>query len=401
MYKLRNFGEDIVIIKFEKEICEILISKYESRYNNGSDFGRKISLKFDESGYKKYVAEDAYKYRDAIDEAVLLLEKEGLIFISYYKATKDISEVRLNIDNIASVYKLLGTTNIANKYQNLFDNLQKNGTGVSKAFYDALIEKRESKGSLQKYLDKASEYYDAVKAIDAINSNEHDIFMRVLSVRLFRDSKRLENLKNYVLDVFTVMGESEATWDEYLLLNGILKNPNYIYLKGCCILKINEQIVDLTKLKTVMAICSDSIKDTTFLSVDGNVIATIENLTSFHDYKGEELAIYLGGFSNHSKVELLKKLNADIKGLTFRHFGDMDFGGFSILSHLRRETGIAIMPLHMDIKMLQDRVELSKKPSDIYLGKLRSLLSDERLQDCHEALQFMIDNQVILEQETY
>lgn len=390
-----------MITKFEKEICEILISKYESRYNNGSDFHRKISLKFDESGYKKYVAEDAYKYRDAIDEAALRLEKDEIIFISYYKATKDISEVRLNLDNIAGAYRLLGTANIADKYQNLFDNLQKNSTGVSKTLYDVLLERRERKGSLQKYIDKASEYYDAIKAIDAINSNEHDIFMRVLSVRLFRDSKRLENLKNYVIDILNAIGESEAVWEEYLLLNGILKNPNYIYLKGSGTLRINEQVIDLSRLKTAMAICSDSVKNTTFLSVNGSMVTTIENLTSFHDYKGEELTIYLGGFSNHSKVEILKKLNDDVNGLNFRHFGDMDLGGFSILSHLRRKTGIAIMPLHMDIKMLQDRAELTKEPSHAYLEKIRSLLSDENLQDCLEALQFMIDNQVILEQETY
>jgi hypothetical protein len=113
------------------------------------------------------------------------------------------------------------------------------------------------------------------------------------------------------------------------------------------------------------------------------------------------LTIYLGGFSNHSKVEILKKLNNDIEGLSFRHFGDIDFGGFSILSHLRRETGIAIMPLHMDIEMLKERTSLSKKPSGIYLNKLKGLMSDEHLQDCHAVLQFMIRNQVILEQETY
>lgn len=395
------FRVNIMLIKFKKEICEILISKYESRYNNGSDFGRKISLKFDESGYKKYIVEDAYKYRDAIDEAALQLEKDGLISISYYKTTKDISEVRLNVGNIEAVYKLLGTKNIADKYKTFLDDLLKNNTDISKAFYDALLEKRENQGSLQKYTDKASEYYDALKAIDTINNNEYDIFMRVLSVRLFRDSKRLENLKNYVLDVLSMVGEPNATWDEYLLLNGILKNPNYIYIKGSCILKINEQEIDLSRLKTAMAICSDTVKNTTFLSVNDSKVTTIENLTTFHGYKGEELILYLGGFSNHSKVEILKKLNDDVKGLIFRHFGDMDFGGFSILSHLRRETGIKVIPLYMDIKMLQDRGELSKKPSGAYLNKLKNLLNDEHLQDCREAIQFMINNQVILEQETY
>lgn len=390
-----------MITKFEKEICGILISKYESRYNNGSDFRSKIALKFNENGYKKYVTEDAYKYRDAIDEAALKLQKDGLIFVSYYKATKDILEVRLNINNIAAAYKLIGENSIADKYQKLFDDLQNINTVVSSTFRKELLEKRETKGSMQRYIDKASEYFDALRAINAISNNKDDIFMRVLSVRLFKDSKRLESIKNYVIDVLTMIGEPEATWDEYLLINGILKNPNYIYLKGACTLRINEQEIDLSKLKTVMAICSDSIKNTVFLSVNGGAVTTIENLTTFHDYKGEELTIYLGGFSNHSKVEILKKLSSDINGLSFRHFGDMDFGGFSILSHLRRETRIAIKPLYMDIKMMQDRVELSKKPSKTYLSKLEGLLNDSHLQDCRDTLQFMIDNQIILEQETY
>jgi hypothetical protein len=389
------------VTTFEKEICDLLISKYENRYNQGSVFGHKISLKFNECDYKKYVDEDAYKYRIDIDETVSRLEKDGLIFVSYHRATKDVSEVRLNIENIVAVYKLLGKTNIADKYQSLFNDLQKTNSTVSKVFCDVLLKKRKDKGSLLKYIDKVVEYCDALKAIDAINNNKHDTYMRVLSTRLFRDSKRLGCLKNYIIDVLSATGGSEVTWDEYLLLNGILKNPNYIYLKGACTLRINEQVIDLSRLKTAMAVCSDSVKDTTFLTVKYGTITTIENLTTFHDYKGEELTIYLGGFSNHSKVEMLNKLNRDVEGLSFRHFGDMDFGGFSILSHLRRETKIAIMPLHMDIKMLRDRVELSKKPSSVYLNKLNNLLKDEFLQDCHEVLQFMVDEQLILEQEAY
>ena len=303
-----------MITKFEKEICGILISKYESRYNNGSDFRSKIALKFNENGYKKYVTEDAYKYRDAIDEAALKLQKDGLIFVSYYKATKDILEVRLNINNIAAAYKLIGENSIADKYQKLFDDLQNINTVVSSTLRKELLEKRETKGSMQRYIDKASEYFDALRAINAISNNKDDIFMRVLSVRLFKDSKRLESIKNYVIDVLTMIGEPEATWDEYLLINGILKNPNYIYLKGACIIRINEQEIDLSKLKPVMAICSDSIKKTQlFYLLKAIRFTTIENLTNFHDYKGEELTIYLGGFSNHSKVEILKKLSSDIK----------------------------------------------------------------------------------------
>lgn len=392
-----------MITKFEKEICEGLISIYESRYNKGSDFGRKISIKFNETGYKKYVADDAYKYRDAINEAVRIAERNGYISVIYVKGTKeeDISEVRLNLNNVEAVYGFLGIASIENRYQQLFNRLSGIRTPIADAFYNALKEKRAAKGNLINYINKSTEYFDALKAINAIGANQQDIYMRNLSVRLFNDSKRLESLKNFVLETLITVGEPEITWEEYLLQNGVLRNPNYIYLKGTCVIKINEQEIDLSKLKTVMAVCSDSVKNTSFLSIDSSTVTTIENLTTFHDYKGKGLIIYLGGFSNHSKVEILKKLNGDIGDLSFRHFGDMDFGGFSILSHLRRNTGIAITPLYMDIKMLKDRIELSKKPSSAYLTKLKNLLSDKYLQDCHEVLKFMVDSQVILEQETY
>lgn len=392
-----------MVTKFEKEICKKLILIYESRYNKGSDFGRKISIKFDETGYKKYVADEAYKYREAINEAVKIAERNDYISVIYVKGTneEDISEVRLNLKNVEAVYVFLGLASIESRYQQLFNRLASIGTPIADAFYKVLKEKRKTKGSLINYINKSTEYIDALKAINAIGENRQDIYLRNLSVRLFNDSKRLESLNNFVLDILITVGEPELTWEEYLLQNGVLKNPNYIYLKGTCVIRINEQKIDLSKLKTVMAICSDSVKDTTFLSIGSNTVTTIENLTTFHAYRDKGLIIYLGGFSNHSKVEILKKINGDIRDLSFRHFGDMDFGGFSILSHLRRNTSIAITPIHMDIKMLKDRIKLSKKPSSAYLTKLRNLLSDKCLQDCYEVLKFMIDSQVILEQETY
>lgn len=233
--------------------------------------------------------------------------------------------------------------------------------------------------------------------------------MRNLSAAMFRDSKKLENLKSYILEILNIIRGSDELWDEYLLSNGVLKNPNYIYVKGSAIVQINNQFIDLKELNTSLAICSDSIQNTKLISIDGKQITTIENLTTYHDYKGEGLIMYLGGFSNHSKVELLKKLNKDINNLNFRHFGDIDFGGFSILSHLRRETNIQIESVHMDIDTLQQREELSKKPTSVYLKKLKSLLEDNYLQDCKDnylqdckdILNYMIEHEIILEQETY
>lgn len=160
----------MMVIKYKKEICEKLISIYENRYINGSDFAQKISLKFNDKGYKKYVADDAYNYRGAIDEAVIRAEKEGFISATYYTGTKDISEVKLNINKVKDVYSFIGKTDIAVKYKNSIDRFKSIDSELSKKLVEYIETKRIDKTSIQKYIDKADFYINALKAIEIIEN---------------------------------------------------------------------------------------------------------------------------------------------------------------------------------------------------------------------------------------
>ena len=116
----------------------------------------------------------------------------------------------------------------------------------------------------------------------------------------------------------------------------------------------------LTYIKaTTAGTCITFLTDVTsgffllFVFVQTRVV-TIENLTSFHEYIPDgDFVVYLGGFHNKVKREFLCFLFEQNPEKEYRHFGDIDAGGFYILEHLKRKTGIPFLSLYMDTKILQ------------------------------------------------
>jgi hypothetical protein len=64
--------------------------------------------------------------------------------------------------------------------------------------------------------------------------------------------------------------------------------------------------------------------------------------------------MYLGGFANRHQIDFLKKVIADNPDVTYRHFGDIDVGGFLIHKHLCRETSKYFELYCMGIQQLKD-----------------------------------------------
>ncbi|MDR0751498.1 MAG: DUF2220 domain-containing protein [Christensenellaceae bacterium] len=396
-----------MLINHKLEICKKLINIYEERFKAGSDFKKKISLPFNDSknGYEIYVSEDSYKHKENIEQSVHELKISNIVNVTYDKFPKDIIEVTLNIENIEKVYELLERTSINKLYTDFFDELTKINSVTSNKLYAKLTGIHKKKLSIYNYIKNADAYLDAVKVFDALNNLKEDIMLRNFSVQLFKDSKRIEQIKTCLENTLNLVKneDEDISLDDYFVSKGLFKNPTFTYIKGAGLLKINDQTIDLKKLGTVCAILSNSIKNTNFISIPNQAVTTIENLTTFHYHKADGLIVYLGGFSNHSKVGFLKQIAANISPCCFYHFGDIDFGGFSILSHLRRETNLNIKPLHMDISTLKENEGLTKKPNennDAYICKLKKLLEDVNLADCKEVINYICENKIILEQET-
>ena len=80
------------------------------------------------------------------------------------------------------------------------------------------------------------------------------------------------------------------------------------------------------------------------VSIAGTSLITVENLTTYHDEPVCQNAIvYLGGFHNSIRTDLLKLIYADNYDKKYFHKGDIDVFGFVILENLKKKTGIPFL----------------------------------------------------------
>ncbi len=105
--------------------------------------------------------------------------------------------------------------------------------------------------------------------------------------------------------------------------------------------------------------------------------------------------IYLGGYHNSVRREFIKKLYQQNPNIHFYHFGDIDAGGFYILEHLKRQTGVDFKPYKMDIATLKEYYCYSKKLTDNDHDRLAKLKDSPY----NEVISYMLENNCKLEQE--
>lgn len=105
----------------------------------------------------------------------------------------------------------------------------------------------------------------------------------------------------------------------------------------------------------------------------------------------------MGGFHNSVKRDFIKLLYEQNPSKLYYHFGDIDAGGFYILEHLRKKTGIEFEPINMDRNTLEKYkrywLELSKS------DRIRLERIEKNNSKYSEAIRFMLDNNCKLEQE--
>lgn len=151
-------------------------------------------------------------------------------------------------------------------------------------------------------------------------------------------------------------------------------------------------------LKQGIGISGEDILQLRFTNLDRiKKVITIENLTSFFRYYEKEcLIIYLGGYHNSVRRNLLKMVYEGIPEAEYLHFGDIDAGGFSILLDLRKKTGIPFAAYHMDLDTLKKYRQYGKKLSESDRNRLEKLSNQGEFR---ETIKYMLEENAKLEQE--
>lgn len=386
-----------MISKYEKEIINKLLDKYEKSksFTGDNKVTQKFSIKIS-SLFSKYTDHSNYEIFNSVNEAIDILIRKQFITAKANSA-KVYNDVILNIDELEKAYQYISRLpkkDINNSVLHLVENY-KDRNEILNFYCKAQYERVSSNKSIQFFNDDLIEFENILIAVDEMLKIDTETYARDFSIRFFKDSKIFEGVSSKVTTLLYEYGDFPEK--EQVLGNlNIIKNPTYVNFKGAGIIDINGQRIDLRNFSSDIAISSAMLSDIHRIEVTGKAVITIENLTSFHTFHDEDMfVIYLGGYHNHARREFIKKIYKQNPDVLFYHFGDIDAGGFYILEHLRKQTGVDFKAFKMDIGTLKEYQHYSKKLTDNDRNRLIKLKDSE----FNEVISFMLENNCKLEQE--
>ena len=378
-------------------ILNALLDKYE---NSKSFLGRnKVQQKFSltvSTLFPKYVDHSEYDTFRNVNEAIDILVRKKLIVATINKANV-CSKVTLNINVLDEVYNYIGRVQKKDLNQIIIRTLNKykDKNEILSIFCRNQLDRLQDNKPVQFFNGDLIEFDQILHVVDKILRVESEIYVRDFSIQLFSDSKTFERISSKVVNLLFEYGNFPEK-DQVLESLNLIKNPTYVNFKGAGSIVLSNQKIDLAALSGDIAISSIMIDSIEKIIVTGSIVMTVENLTSFNKLNSPDVFfIYLGGFHNSVRRNFIKRLYNQNPNKIFYHFGDIDAGGFYILEHLRRVTGINFKPYKMDINTLKEYSKYSKTLTD---NDRRRLLALKRTEFC-EVIGYMLENNCKLEQE--
>lgn len=395
--------------KYSKRILNKLLDKYEA---SKSFAGQNIVTQ----NFYLYIASEFPKYKDDsdfdtfFDINVALSELKRRRWIQFEEGRNDIvKRISLNLQYLQAIYDAL--QRISKEDDNLWLKLileeYANSTSILSEYANNQIDKIFTNKKVEFYCGNHQNYQDVLKICEIIASNKTEIYIRDLSIKIFGDSKRLEQIQGRVESLLYQCGtyeEKKSVFEEC----GVVKTPTYVTMKGNGSLLFPKQQIELAKLDGDLAISSKTIENLREIQIGGTRVITIENLTTFHNYVNtDDFCIYLGGFHNKIKEQFIKKLHYQNPDKEYYHFGDIDAGGFYIYEHLVRKTMVPFRQMHMNIKVLENNKGAWKALTSNDKKRLVKLLSNleekiklgNSLENYRDVLDYMLEHNCKLEQE--
>lgn len=249
---------------------------------------------------------------------------------------------------------------------------------------------------------------DLLTVLSALSTLEAETPYRVFSVHTFNDSKRFDDLKPAIVRLAR-FGNREwkflSTEDLLRELN-LVANPNYIHMAGNWQLTTRSgEILSLGGFTPSIGFPAAQIEAIQSITVHAESIICIENLTSFHEFirsqeitqrKTKHATICLMGNPSPSIRRLLRLIP---ETTPIYLWSDMDYGGFNILSQLRRYVNAKIQPHLMDISTFEAHTHLSRPLTSIDVRNLKHLCTRPELMDVRQTIEHLIHRGLKLEQE--
>lgn len=404
--------------QYDVKILSGLLDSYEnSLLSQGENkVNIHIAFRFTKKTMPEYFNESSLAY-DEIHAVVKELERKDFFSVVWKKekAGHIIQKVILKEEHIDQVYSYLKRTPKAD-YVNLhlhflaaWEQEQKEDVIASK--FAAYLKERIEKGkSVKEFIDLSDleKTKNILAMLSLVENNKESCYIREFSIWHFADSKAFESQLGVLGKIIRRFKTDFADMDIYQILAeyNIYHTPDYVYIKGegeLSFQKGRKTVVDLACLEQGIGISGADVKNI-IVSGRGKVkkVITVENLTTFFRWQEENsLIIYLGGYHNSVRRELLSKVYQELPEAEYLHFGDIDIGGFEIYRDLCEKTGIPFQTYHMGIWELKQYEGYTKKLTENDKKRLQVLMGKEwfRQKGIAQVLEYMEEKDMKLEQE--
>ena len=252
---------------------------------------------------------------------------------------------------------------------------------------------------------------DLLAVLQALPTLTAETPYRVFSVRVFNDSKRLESIKRQLVSLAR-LGNPE--WkrlpaEEVLRELNLVANPSYIHLAGNWQLTTEDgEILNLSGF--IPSVGFPAAQTSALQTVHAQSVLCIENLTTFHQYiQAREIAqrntqhetathAIICSYGNPSPA-IRRVLRLLPETTPIYLWSDLDYGGFNILSQLRRTVDEKIQPYLMDTETLESNIRYARPLTASDRVNLKRLLLRSELRDVRPVIEHLLKRGLKLEQE--
>ncbi|WP_151191866.1 Wadjet anti-phage system protein JetD domain-containing protein [Desulfotomaculum copahuensis] len=407
-------------------IMETLLDKHERRDPAGvKDGKRRLWFHFNRRTMPAYFDDTTARYKEEINSVALALQRQGLIEIRWVKYEENnlIGKVALQAERLPDVYALLGRHPRAAQLTTLAGLARHYARGAAPWAQDFLhtaacrLEAGEPTGYFQPERGQAERLFKVIREIGLL---PEEVPCRIFSLRVLGDSKAFNSLAGTVARIIRDFHpdwggagrENRPEMDageikQVLAEMGVVDNPQHIFISGGLDFDTGERLVRVSDFFPDLGLPAEMVDRLTVKNVTADYVLTVENLTSFYQFiknrRDNFLAVYLGGYHNLLRRRFLSKLKAFLDGtgraVPFYHWGDIDYGGFSIFVHLQKRCLPGLKPLFMDVPTLERYRRFASPFTAAYGRRLRILLKDADYRIFHPVITKMLQEGVRLEQE--
>jgi len=246
---------------------------------------------------------------------------------------------------------------------------------------------------------------DLLAALLALSALQAETPHRVFSVRVFNDTKRFDDLRPALI---RLARQANPEWklftnEDLLREFNLVANPGYIHLSGNWQLTtVDGEVLSLNGFSPSIGFPAAQVSSIQTIAVHANSVLCVENLTSFYEFirttprPTSHAVICLMGNPSPAIRHLLRLIPEETK---IHLWSDLDYGGFNILSQLRKEVGVRIEPFLMDIATFENHAHLSRPLTQADRRNLKRLTLSLNLKDVRPIIEHLLKRGLKLEQE--